>query len=321
MTSSFTELTAKFDTIVETGKNLVSNVEGRLLWLELLKGLDAAMPKDTRPSEEKQETAEDVTARNELHITSLDCEYTAEPRLGTRASPRLLPRPRRRHSGKRLKSHLRLRNRERKVPQKGRRRRSSGRWRGSGRRTGSGHGPCLDPAAAADPNAMVDSNGMPIEGAEGAAVAGASGPGWIVQLKGYHFHNTYPGKPELDFTNNEGKEFIENTFFKSLEEGTVKLPDGPNGELVEVPIPKLGIQFPVVTTENPIVSVSYYPEATDGETGAKLMSRGPDIGMGVGGRGDEPALPNVEAAPLRLHNSVLLEANTPHCTAGTACRR
>ena len=87
--SSFTELTAKFDTIVETGKNLVSNVEGRLLWLELLKALDVAMPKDTRPAEERKETAEDVTARNELHITSMDCEYMDEARRrGTRASPR-----------------------------------------------------------------------------------------------------------------------------------------------------------------------------------------------------------------------------------------
>ena len=172
-----------------------------------------------------------------------------------------------------------------------RRRRSSGRWRGSGRRTGSGHGPGARSRrgrrSERDGRQQRDAD----RGREGAAVAGPSGAGWIIQLKGYHFHNTYPGKPELDFTNDEGKEFIENTFFKSLEEGTVQLPDGPNGELVEVPIPKLGIQFPVVTTENPIVSVNYYPEATDGETGAKLMSRGPD--MGIGGRGDEPAPPKM----------------------------
>ena len=107
---------------------------------------------------------------------------------------------------------------------------------------------------------MVDADGMPVDGA--AAAAGPTGPGWVIQLKGYHFHNTNPGKPELDFTNDEGKEFIENTFFKALEEGTIQLPDGPNGELVEVPITKLGIQCPVVTTENPIVSTSTtIPEA------------------------------------------------------------
>ena len=78
MDSAFGTLTTQFDEIVTTGKNLVSNVEGRLLWLEMLKALDAALPKDTRPAEERKETAEDVTARNELHIMSMDCEWTDE---------------------------------------------------------------------------------------------------------------------------------------------------------------------------------------------------------------------------------------------------
>ena len=37
-----TTLTSQFDTMVETGKNLVSNVEGRLLWLEMLKAIDTS---------------------------------------------------------------------------------------------------------------------------------------------------------------------------------------------------------------------------------------------------------------------------------------
>ena len=123
-------------------------------------------------------------------------------------------------------------------------------------------------AAMADPGAVADDGSVvPAEG----AVAGPTGPGWIIQLKGYHFHNTYPGKPDLVSSNDEGKEFIENTFIKALEEGTVELPDGPNGELVDVPIAKLGIEYPVVTTENPIISVTYFPEATDGDTSGRMM--------------------------------------------------
>ena len=30
------------------------------MWLELLKAIDAALPKDTRPTDERKETAEDV---------------------------------------------------------------------------------------------------------------------------------------------------------------------------------------------------------------------------------------------------------------------
>src|SRR5690606_32428345 len=46
LASQHSELTTKFDTIVNTGKNLQSNVDGRLLWLELLKAIDTALPKD-----------------------------------------------------------------------------------------------------------------------------------------------------------------------------------------------------------------------------------------------------------------------------------
>ena len=60
------------------GDNLQSNVDGRLLWLELLKAIDAALPKDTRPPEQRKETDEDIAKRPELHIESMDCEYFAD---------------------------------------------------------------------------------------------------------------------------------------------------------------------------------------------------------------------------------------------------
>ncbi|MBA3482268.1 MAG: type IV pilus assembly protein PilM, partial [Pirellulales bacterium] len=61
--------------IIETQEKLTSNVEGRLVWLELLEGLDAALPKDTR---KREETAEHIMDRNELHITALDEKHYAD---------------------------------------------------------------------------------------------------------------------------------------------------------------------------------------------------------------------------------------------------
>ncbi|MEM9658470.1 MAG: type IV pilus assembly protein PilM, partial [Planctomycetota bacterium] len=52
--------------------NLISNVEGRLEWLELTKALAAALPKEERP---REETAEAIMARNELHIVSVDAKH------------------------------------------------------------------------------------------------------------------------------------------------------------------------------------------------------------------------------------------------------
>ena len=54
---------------------------------------------------------------------------------------------------------------------------------------------------------------------------------------------------------NEGQPFLQNTFIKQLEEGSVQLPDGPNGELVDVLITDLGISHPVVVTQNKIYEV------------------------------------------------------------------
>jgi len=64
-----------FETINQTGENLVSNVEGRLMWLEVVKAISAALPRDERPLEEREETAEDISQRNELHIVSLDAKH------------------------------------------------------------------------------------------------------------------------------------------------------------------------------------------------------------------------------------------------------
>src|SRR5262249_32372856 len=71
---------------------------------------------------------------------------------------------------------------------------------------------------------------------DAAAAGGGSAEGWVIQLTGYHYHNK-------DQTN-EMRRFVENTLLKSLETGTVQLPDGPKGELIDVPIKDLGISHP-----------------------------------------------------------------------------
>ena len=145
-----------------------------------------------------------------------------------------------------------------------------------------------------------------------AAGAGPTGPGWVIQLKGYHFHNTNPG---LHFTNDEGKEFIENTFFKHLEEGIVQLPDGPDGEPVEVTDRQAGHPVPGRDHREPDHRRHYLPEAVGGETGQPVMNRMPEAG-GVAVRRRARGPEDLEAAPLRFHDSVLLESDAAHGAAG-----
>lgn len=281
MDSAQQQLTAAFDQSVTRAKNLVSNVDGRLLWLELLKALDTALPKDTRPAAERKETAEDVTAREELHITSMDCEYMDEATTGTwyaGVSPLIADAK---------AATFRQKKAEPAVPADAAASSEDGAAPAEGADAAATpeETPAEPPAEVpAEGQVAADGSGAP---AEGGAAAGAAptGPGWVIQLKGYHFHNTNLG---LKFTNDEGKEFIENTFFKKLDEGSVQLPDGPDGALVDVPFTKLGIQCPVVITENPIIDVNYFPEAV-GDPAGQMTSRQPE--MSVGG-------PNEEAVPV-----------------------
>jgi type IV pilus assembly protein PilM len=268
-----TALTAKFDEITKIGANLQSNVDGRLLWLELLKAVDAALPKDARPPEERKESAEDVAQRPELHIESMDCEYHQELAPWYASIQKFIPaKP------------------EPEPPA------DAAAVDGSAE-TGDPTDPDAEPApedmAATppvdplmDPAAEMDP--MSADPTAAPPATGQSGPGWVIQLRGYHLHNSLPDK-KVDLVGDEAEQFIINSFFKNLQTGTVKLPDGPNGELVDVPIADLGIRHPVVVTEEKTKAVQYLAEATDEDPGSMTYSPSPMME----GR---PALPGTNPA-------------------------
>jgi len=292
MDSTYAELTSQYDTIVQTGKNLVSNVEGRLLWLEMLKALNSALPKDNRHTEERKETAEDVTIRSELHITSMDCEFIPDASAWYDGVQPLIAEAQR--------STSRNAAADEAVP---------GEDPAAGAALADGAAPAEEDVAAAtdgqqppaeqaaDPDAFADDG-------DGAAtdVAAPSGPAWIIQLTGYHFHNMFPGKPELVSPNDEGKEFIEKTFCRDLINGSVKLPDGPQNSLIDVPIEKLGIRFPVVITENPIIPVDYLPEAVDGGSGTSRTGGMEMAGMRGAAAAGETAMAGPKVWKLRRYD-------------------
>jgi type IV pilus assembly protein PilM len=119
----------KFEETDLIGKHLVSNIEGRLRWLELLKAVNSCLPRDPagRPR------PEEIPLRNELHVTSFQCYHM--PDLATWFEARK-------------------------------------RW--------------YDPPEE-----------KTAEAAEGAAEAtGPTGPGWLIRMEGYHYHNRTPGSGE-----------------------------------------------------------------------------------------------------------------------------
>jgi len=121
-------------------------------------------------------------------------------------------------------------------------------------------------------------------------------------MVGYHFHNN--SKTNRDLVEYEGKQFIESTFCKALENGTVQLPDGPNGEMVEVPISSLGISHPVVVTKERIEDVRYLADSSK-SSGGRVVNPGytPRGPRGGGGEAAEVAPP--KTLNLRQYNFVI----------------
>jgi type IV pilus assembly protein PilM len=237
-----TEIHTSFDAITATGEKLVSNIEGRLRWLELLKALDAALPKDDRSAEQRKETAKDISSRNELHIIAMETQHFAD--VGTEWLS---------------------------VVQT-----AYDDAQGKSATDAAAAAPldaapmdvAVDPAAvdpaAVDPAATAD--------ATGGALAG---PGWVIQLTGYHYHN--------GGTTNERGEFVKNTFIKNLEEGTVSLPDGPEGALVDVPLKDLAISYAWLVRDQKLSEELIDPEVMKQDPSATTSGGG--YGGGRGGEG------------------------------------
>jgi hypothetical protein len=286
------ELVAQFVKVVTTAENLQRNVDGRLQWLEVLKAIDAALPKDPRPPEKRQETEEDIAKREELHIEQIECEYFADltnwqnsvrqhytpaakpsttPAAGDAAAPNAAAAPGQTPPGTPPPSADPTNPTPPTDPN--------------------------NPPPAADPTASSTTD--PAAQAADTSAAPPANSGWVIEIRGYHLHNKLPNAQFAD----EGEEFLKNTFLKQLELGTVKLPDGPHGELVDVPIADLGIKYPVVVTHPRIRNVTYSSETPDNMTSGGSIYRpgSPEMPGGVGPGGALPAADQPKQFKLRKY--------------------
>lgn len=291
-----TTLKEKFKSIEQIGSNLQSNSDGRLLWLELLKAVDSALPKDDRPEAEREKTAADVTKRNELHIESMDCQYFADGATWFSRVSKFYDEQQRTRTEEEEAAAAAAPPAEAAPAE--------------GEALAEGEEPAIDPDTgepiteegavdpAADPGAegAVDEFAADATGEAGlegeAAPAGPTGPGYVVQLIGHHFHN------DENDRENEGLQFVRKTLIKNLQEGEIELPDGAGG-MEMVSMKDLGIDFPMVVTQYRIANVTYDPNAGSAEEATAAAQRGMMGGgemMGPGaGRGGIGAGAGLEA--------------------------
>jgi type IV pilus assembly protein PilM len=201
---AYTQAKSNFEQVNAIGANLVSNLEGRLLWLELLKAIDTALP-----ANDPDQRPEQVAEREELHIETLDCEKFEDLSVWYQAV------------AEDYKTDYRFiykRDPGAPEPQPG--------------------------VASSDvtPQSPVRGAGQASVGSTGGAGngldAGPTGPGWVVELKGYHYHNMQ--------RDDQGADFVRRTLIRNLHEASVELPDGT------VPIQDLGIAYPVIVRHSDI---------------------------------------------------------------------
>jgi type IV pilus assembly protein PilM len=107
------------------------------------------------------------------------------------------------------------------------------------------------PPPAVDPNSEPIAEGTPpsddmtqppgpdsSDGSEAAPTVGPSGPGWVIEIEGFHYFN---GKKGL-----EGEAHIRKYLLEYLENGTIDLP-GPDGKTTTFSLKELGISYPVIS--------------------------------------------------------------------------
>ncbi len=289
LTGEDSQLRDRFSSIKTIGDNLQSNADGRLLWLELIKAVDVAVPKDERPADQRQKTAKDVSERTELHIESMDCQFF--PDLG-----RWFAGPVQTMYEKALKSEelaetaaaAEAAAAAAENPDATTEDDTAGDAGDEATDVDSAEEP-IDDFGEEDPGGEFPDEGMGAGfddggfdeggfGDEEAGAIGPEGPGWVIQLVGHHFHNRLEGNAvDLD---DEGARFVRKTLIRNLLEKSVMLPDGENGELVEVPLTELQISHPVLVTALRIGDETYDPEAQpeDPSSGVTTVRPRPTVG-------------------------------------------
>jgi hypothetical protein len=86
----------------------------------------------------------------------------------------------------------------------------------------------------------------------------------------------------------KGPSFVRNTLLKNLMDGTVRLPDGLNGDVVDVPIKDLGIGYPILVSFRRTSDPQPLFDPTEGSGYGQRLGRS--------GEGDDGPMPRPRAA-------------------------
>jgi len=209
--SSFEGAEQRLRTTAAWERYLVEVHDRRFQALDLIRTVEALIPHDR-----DGQMPENLADRNEIHIVSFDMEFV----------PDLAPWFR----GVERDWEQTLRAADLKGPRRPR-------AADAAAAVGTDQDPAAEPADAAED-----------EGDR--AAGGPKGPGWVVQMVGYHYHNEDRHKPD------EGEQFVRETLVRGLlgEAGEATVAAGPKAGR-RINVADLGIDYPVIVQRTPITKV------------------------------------------------------------------
>lgn len=298
--SELASVEAEFNKIKTIGENLTGSIEGRLLWLEFLSAINQSLPQyraqaagaadvaDVTATGDTEEQQRLLERRDEIHVTSLEATRTEQVETWWQRMGGWYRKPG--DSDEEPVAEAQPATAEATMP--------------------GVMGSATSPYGMSSPYEMSEEYGP--EGAMGpygmaagglmsgmaaptpppSDIQGPTGPGYIVRLTGYHFHNSEVAGP------NQGAQYVRNTLIQNLEEGQFWI----NGKWVTGE--ELGIAFPILVNPGRVEVVrmadpNYTPPT--GVPGALGTEPATAAGLGMGTMPVTPgmypgATPNVPGA-------------------------
>ncbi|MEQ8791236.1 MAG: pilus assembly protein PilM [Pirellulaceae bacterium] len=211
------EQQAELEHVRSVGEEVVGNADRKLLWLELLKALNDALPVDAKSLDPVSKvkriyhpSERPFTDREELQVEFIESEFYPDLSVW-------------------FNEEVARRYHDEQVA--------------AGVVTAPAEGEGQDPALAPQP--AVGPDGQPLK-------PGPNGPGWVIEIKGYHYHNSLNSIT----AGNGDVVYVRNTLLKNLRDMTVSLPTDPTNpddpNKTEFTFEELGIGYAIIAETNKV---------------------------------------------------------------------
>ena len=233
-----------FKSTDQIGQNLVGNMERRIRWLELMKAIDQCLPPNRAAS---ATVADPKIDKSKQAAPAQNQPAQNQPAA---AAP-VAPAPDQPEAGDKITDHeqVHIKNLECQYSD------DASNWFSLVKQWYKGPDPGAQsstpaPAASADAAAATPATPTPAASGEQSAdqsnLSGPKGPGWIVKLEGYHYHND-----QEKYAYDSGAQFVRRTLLDNLLKMGVSLPTGDkdskgNDVVEKVSMQDLGITYPVL---------------------------------------------------------------------------